>query len=277
MVALPSGCHPSSASPVLSTSPSLAVVGKGGVGKTTIAAFMVRYLLEQGIKPLLAIDADPSSCLASALGVDVTETIGGIREDTRTAVQHLSPGMSKSEYLGMKIQEALGENDGFDFLAMGRPEGPGCYCFVNNVLRDHLDRLTQHYRATVIDCEAGLEHLSRRTTLGVSTMLFVADPTLKALQTLQTVQDIAARLNTTVKRRILLLNRVPPAAQERLLTLAGERLDLNAFEAVGFIPDDPAIFAAELEGAKLLDVSSAIPAYQHFLQIMTSLASPLWD
>lgn len=197
-------------------SPCIAVVGKGGVGKTTIAAFTLRYLLEEGVTPVLAVDADPSACLAGVLGVEVKETIGGIREDTRSAAKGIPEGIPKQQYLAMKVQEALVEAQGFDLLTMGRPEGQGCYCFVNNVLRDHLDRLTCNYRATIIDCEAGLEHISRRTTRDVNTMMLVADPTVKALQTLATILDLLRDLSGRVERKLLLLSRVPTGSEERI-------------------------------------------------------------
>jgi CO dehydrogenase maturation factor len=255
----------------MSASPCLAVVGKGGVGKTSLAAFTVRYLLNLGVKPLLAVDADPSSCLGTVLGVQAHETVGGIREDTRSAAKGIPAGIPKQQFLGMKVQEAVAEAVGFDFLAMGRPEGPGCYCFVNNVLRDHLDRLTANYRATVIDCEAGLEHLSRRTARDVRVMLLVADPTVKALDTLATILDLIGKLKTRVDRRLLLLNRVPIGSEEKVMEAVRHRLDLNSFEAVGLIPQDPAIFEAELAGGSLLEVSQDVISYQAFTRFMNSL------
>ena len=147
----------------MASSPCIALVGKGGVGKTTLAAFTLRHLLRQNLSPILAVDADPSVCLAGVLGLSVEETIGGIREDTRSEAKGIPETIPKQQYLELKIQEALTEASGFDLLTMGRPEGPGCYCFVNNILRDNLDRLSRGYRAVVIDCEAGLEHISRRS------------------------------------------------------------------------------------------------------------------
>jgi CO dehydrogenase maturation factor len=252
-------------------SPCFAIVGKGGVGKTSLAAFTVRYLLAQGVKPLLAVDADPSSCLGSVLGVQARETVGGIREDTRAAAKGIPAGIPKQQFLAIKVQEAVEEAVGFDFLAMGRPEGPGCYCFVNNVLRDHLDQLTTNYRATVIDCEAGLEHLSRRTTRDVHVMMLVADPTVKALDTLATILDLTSKLKTRVDRRLLLLNRVPAGSEEKVMAAASQRLDLNSFEAFGLIPQDPAIFEAELAGESLLDIPDDIISYQAFTRFMKSL------
>lgn len=257
------------------TSPTIAVAGKGGVGKTTLAAFTIRNLLESGLSPILAVDADPSVSLAGVLGVEIGETIGGIREDTRSVAQGIPETIPKQQYLELKIQEAITEAKGFDLLTMGRPEGPGCYCFVNNILRDNLDRLSKGYRATVIDCEAGLEHISRRTSRDVDTMIFMADPTAKAMETIRTALVTAEGLSNKIERKILILNRIPAGMEQRVLSAVSEHLDVNLFEAVGFIPQDEAIFEAELEGRNLLEIDGSIPSYLAFKQFITSLERPL--
>lgn len=259
----------------MAESPCIAVVGKGGVGKTTLAAFTIRCLLKEGVSPLLAVDADPSSCLAGVLGVTAGETVGGIREDTRSVAGGIPEGIPKQHYLELKVQEAVTEAEGFDLLTMGRPEGPGCYCFVNNVLRDHLDRLTCGYRATVIDCEAGLEHLSRRTTRDVRTMILVADPTLKALETLKTVLQIVSQLQTRVERKLVIINRVPVGMEDRVMQAFSGQLDRHQFEAVGIIPQDETIFEAELQGKGLMEIDEGTSAYQGFLNFLTTLQRPL--
>jgi CO dehydrogenase maturation factor len=259
----------------MATSPCIAVVGKGGVGKTTLAAFTLRYLLEKGVRPLLAIDADPSSCFGAVLGVEVEETVGGIREDTRSTAKGIPEDTPKQQYLALKVQQAVVEAQGFDFLAMGRPEGSGCYCFVNNVLRDHLDRLTTNYRASIIDCEAGLEHISRRTTRDVQVMILVADPTIKALDTLATILDLTSSLKTRVDCKLLLLNRIPAGMEEKVMEAARSRLDLYSFEAVGLVPQDSVIFNAELAGQSLLDISGEIASYQAYFHFLRSLQSDI--
>ncbi len=259
----------------MTRSPCIAVVGKGGVGKTTLSAFLIRYLMECGVSPILAVDADPSACLAGVLGLKADETIGGIREDTRAVAGGMPEGVPKQQYLELRVQEAIAEAEGFDLLTMGRPEGPGCYCFVNNLLRDNLDRLSKGYRATVMDCEAGLEHISRRTGRDVEVMIMVADPTIKALDTVKGVLDISAQIDNKIDRKLLLLNRVPLGSEEVVIQAASKRLDMNQFEALGVIPQDEAIFNAELVGEPILRHKIEMPAYQTFKKFISTLERPL--
>ena len=143
------------------------MAGKGGTGKTTLSALIIRHLQKKGLGPILAVDADPSSNLADALGLPVKQSLGTAREDFFETKGKLPPGMTKETYLEMKLHEILVESRGLDLLVMGRPEGPGCYCYANNILRHHLDILVKNYPFVVMDNEAGMEHLSRRTTQGV--------------------------------------------------------------------------------------------------------------
>ena len=142
---------------------TIAITGKGGVGKTTVAALTVARLIARGCRPVLAVDADPNTCLDGALGVKAVKTIGGVREEAREiAGKGLAAGASKQQLLEMKIAESLVEGDDFDLIAMGRPEGPGCYCYANNVLKQAIGTIAENYAYVVIDNEAGLENLSRR-------------------------------------------------------------------------------------------------------------------
>src|SRR4030042_2038478 len=173
---------------------TVAVSGKGGSGKTTIAAMMIRYLLEQaGGGAVLAVDADPNSCLGLTLGVEPAATVADIREQARAKTPG-NAGMDKLRTVEYAIQQAITESEGFDLLTMGRPEGPSCYCAVNNLLRKFLDELSSQYRYVIIDNEAGMEHLSRRTTNNVDLLCIVAEPTPIGSVTAQRISDLTQKL-----------------------------------------------------------------------------------
>jgi len=162
---------------------TIAVAGKGGTGKTTLTALTIKYLLESGRTPILAIDGDPSSNLNLVLGLPLEMTIGQIREEARDQVStgRFQAGVSKPEYFAYKVSECLVEGDGVDLLAMGRPEGPTCYCAANNMLRSSIDRMGNDYAYVVIDNEAGMEHISRQTTRNVDHLFIVTDATMRGL------------------------------------------------------------------------------------------------
>jgi len=186
----------------------IAITGKGGVGKTTISSLMVQWLVANADRPVLAVDADSNANLCEALGVDYEATVGGIREDARKQAKELA-GIAKQEFLDMRVQEALVEQAGYDMIVMGRPEGPGCYCFANNVLRDVLQRLAGNYQHVVVDSEAGLEHISRRTLLAIDFLCIVSDCTVRGVRTAGRIAELAAEMGTPVKVRGLIVNRVP--------------------------------------------------------------------
>ncbi len=157
-------------------SKTITVVGKGGVGKTAISALIVDLLSKKGV--VLAIDADPSTNLNMALGLPLGSTVGRAREDVTDDIQKgkIPPNVSKQDLLDMKIREALVESKGFDLVVMGRPEGPGCYCYANTLLCKYLDILQKNYPYVVVDNEAGLEHISRLNQQEVDLMLVVVEP-----------------------------------------------------------------------------------------------------
>ena len=224
---------------------TIAIAGKGGTGKTTIAALVIDYLTERNKGPVLAIDADPSTNLNLALGVPLYDTVGDVREETATAVGG-SPalsGMTKWDYLDFRISESLVEENAFDLLAMGRPEGPGCYCAANNILRTSVDRLADAYDYVVIDNEAGLEHLSRRTTHDVDVLIMVSDPSLRGIIAAGRVVKLVDELKTAVERAYLIVNRVQGDQLPEPLIKAIKEHNLDL---VGLLPADPAV--SELDG-----------------------------
>jgi len=181
----------------------IAVAGKGGVGKTTISAMLVQHLLKID-QPVLAVDADPNSNLNVALGMEYEETIADIREEVK---KQTPDNFSKSEFFGLRLEEALSEGNGFDLLVMGRPEGPGCYCAVNNILRDYLLRISKKYKFVVIDNEAGMEHLSRRTATDIDLLLLVSDPTMVGLNSAINAFNTAKNAGVKIKGIKLVINK----------------------------------------------------------------------
>jgi len=185
----------------------IAITGKGGTGKTTLAACLVRLLIENGTRPVLAVDADPNSTLAPLLGMRLTPTISDIRQEVLESKSHVSE-ITKERLLDQKIGECLQEADGFDLLTMGRPEGPSCYCYVNNLLRRALSTLKANYRAVVVDNEAGMEHLSRMNTDAISCMALVSEPTLVSARSVLRILDLSATLPVRVERKAIVWNKV---------------------------------------------------------------------
>ncbi|MDA8219025.1 MAG: AAA family ATPase [Dehalococcoidales bacterium] len=238
---------------------SVAVAGKGGTGKTTLAALLIRYIRETTGKPILAIDADPSSNLNQALGMPLENTVGDVREEMAVRVSRgaMEPGVSKQDYLEYQIEQALVEGEGIDLLAMGRPEGPGCYCAANNMLRLCVDRIASSYDYLFIDNEAGLEHLSRRTTQDVDSLVVVSDPTMRGLTAAARVLGLVDELKTKVGRRFLVVNRVngnlPPQ-------LSAAIADLKV-ELVATVPVDPGVADLDAMGEPLVGIPADSPIY----------------
>ncbi len=249
---------------------TIAVAGKGGTGKTTISALVIDYLTKNKAGAVLAIDADPSTNLNLALGVPLEDTVGDVREETATAVGGGSAmgGMSKWDYLDLRINEALVEETGFDLLAMGRPEGPGCYCAANNILRSSVDQLSDAYDYVVIDNEAGLEHLSRRTTRDVDVLILVSDPTLRGIIAAGRVAELVDELKTAVGATYLIVNRVNGDALPEPLMEAIEEYKLTL---AGLIPADPAVNELDALGEPIVRLPEDAPIRRSLAVILASL------
>jgi CO dehydrogenase maturation factor len=244
---------------------TIAIAGKGGTGKTTIAALLIKLLTEKGV--VLAIDGDPSSNLHMALGLPLEETVGGVREEMLSRQVRERIGIPKPDYLELRIQEALVESKGVDLLAMGRPEGPGCYCAANNWLRACIDRLGGNYDYVVIDSEAGMEHISRQTTRDVNILLLTSDPTIRGISAAARMKDLIGELRTHVERIALVVNRVgdglPPEIEQAI-----KEAEL---ELIGVLPEDPGMMKLEVRGAPLTDLPLESPLRQGVLAIAGKL------
>ncbi|MFN2135002.1 MAG: AAA family ATPase [Candidatus Promineifilaceae bacterium] len=247
---------------------TIALAGKGGVGKTTVAALIIKYLARTQPGAVLAIDADPSSNLNMVLGLDLEWTVGDIREGLLEEVKHsltqtgaamgtVAGGSTKQEYLDYEIRSALAEGEKIDLIAMGQPEGPGCYCAVNHNLREVIDAISRTYRYVVIDNEAGMEHLSRRTTRNVEQLLIVTDPTQRGLVAAQRIAKFRHELDIDIENTGLIVNRlrgeIPPALQAGI-----DSLDVPL---VGIIPDDDALYEFDLSGRPLVELGSDSPVF----------------
>ncbi len=244
----------------------IAITGKGGVGKTTVSALAVRLLVEANRGPVLAVDADPNLNLNAALGIGVDQTVGDIREAGLDRASTLPGGMAKAEFLQLRVQEALVERPGFDLLAMGRPEGPGCYCFANSILRACVDRIGKQYAYVVIDCEAGLEHLSRRTAGNMDVLLVLSDPSIRSLDTAQRVLGLVEDLHTRVGKVAFAFTRVGNGRPPELLAAAKER----GLPEPLLIPQDDEVRALDEQGKPLVQVSADSPALRAVREVLVT-------
>jgi len=201
-----------------------AITGKGGVGKTTISALMVTRLIARNCRPVLAVDADPNACLDIALGISAEKTVGGIREEARViAGKGMASGISKQQLLELKIAESLVEGKDFDYISMGRPEGPGCYCYANNVLKEVLKEIAAQYPYVILDNEAGLENLSRRIVQKVDVLIFVADSSHRGLDTILRLHSLTKEMGIQYDKLAIFVNRLRrPELSDDMLQLKND-------------------------------------------------------
>ena len=257
---------------------TIALAGKGGVGKTTIAGMVTKHLMARQSGAILAIDADPSANLNMVLGLELEWTVGEIREGMLDEVKQsltaggaamgtLHGGMSKRQYLDYEVRTSIAEGDRFDLIAMGRSEGPGCYCAVNHNLRDVLDSISKNYRYVVIDNEAGLEHLSRRTTRDVEHLLIVSDPTQRGLVAARRIADLRHELDVGIENAYLIVNRLQGDMPEPLQN-AIDALDVPL---LGTIAADNDLMTFEFSGKPLIDLGDDSPVYQSVAAMMNSI------
>lgn len=232
----------------------IALAGKGGTGKTTIAGLLVRALRQDGHGPVLAVDADPNSCLDAAIGLTAERTVSDVLDESR-GLRDVPQAMPKPVYVEYQLEECLAEGRGVDLIVMGRPEGQECYCSANQMLRTFMDRMIGSYPTVVVDNEAGMEHLSRRTTREVDLLLVVSDATLSGARASRRIVDLVGELELPVKRIAIVVDGAEEMAEpvSRILTDDGLHL-------AGFVPHDPLIVERELAAASLLELPDDAPA-----------------
>jgi CO dehydrogenase maturation factor len=258
---------------------TIALAGKGGVGKTTIAAMIVKYLAQNRSGSILAIDADPSSNLNMVLGLPLDWTVGDIREGLLDKVKEsltaggaamgsVNGGMTKREYLDYEVRSSLAEGPRFDLIAMGRSEGPGCYCAVNHNLREVIDSISRNYRYVVIDNEAGMEHLSRRTTRDVQVLLVVSDPTQRGIVAAERIAAFRHELDINIEQAYLILNNL---AGDSIPAPLQARIDALDLPLLGVVPGDAELAEFEFSGRPLVDLGDESPVYQAVAHLMKDI------
>jgi CO dehydrogenase maturation factor len=249
---------------------TLAVAGKGGTGKTTLAALLIQTLIERGEGPVLAVDADPNPNLGYVLGCQAQKSISELRDELLDHIRKLPPGITKDDYLEMGIQECLWEGRGVDLLVMGAGEGPRCYCAVNNVLRRCIDRLRGAYRYVVMDNEAGLEHLSRCTTQDVDVLLIVSSGLPVSLQAAFRVHELTEKLALRIGEQYLVLNDVDVTDQAWI----DERARRTGLRLLGVVPSDSRLRQLSLQGEPLSQLAPDATARRALREILEKALSP---
>jgi CO dehydrogenase maturation factor len=233
---------------------SIAMAGKGGTGKTTVSGMLIKYLISKGKSPVLAVDADANANLNEILGLEVTDTLGNAREEMKSGT--VPSGMTKDVFISMRLEQAIIEQQGFDLVVMGQPEGAGCYCAANTLLSGFLERLSGNYPYMVMDNEAGMEHLSRLTTKNVDVLLIVTDTSRRGLQAGLRIHQLAKDLKLGVSKSYIVINQAksdPAGAVKTMLADSG-------LELAGVIPEDEEVYAFDLEGRPTIEIEAGNPA-----------------
>lgn len=249
---------------------TVAVAGKGGTGKTTVAALLVKELLGRGKKPVLAVDSDPDANLSSGLGLEVHKTVGQVQQEWLSSLDKIPTGMSKQQYLLTTLNAALSEGRDVDLLTMGRPEGPGCYCSANAVLRDFVSKLQPNYPAVVVDNEAGMEHISRRTVENVDMLLMIAEATPTGMRTVSRLIELTRELEVNFPRIGLVINR---ANGDNLHPKISESIESTGVELLGAVPGDPNVEEFAMEEKSLLELPDDSPAVAAIQKLTDKLFS----
>lgn len=234
---------------------NIALAGKGGTGKTTLAALIARQLVKNGKKPILAVDADANANLNEALGIEVEDTIAELVARVNNNREPLPAGMTKDQYVAFKVHESLAEGENVDLMVMGGPEGAGCYCFVNNLVRNFVHKLSENYPFMIMDNEAGLEHLSRRTTQNIDVLFVTSDASVRGIRSAGRVKRLVDSLGLDVKKMYLVVTRVDEGSIDALQ----QEILKTGLELIAAIPRDDQVFNYDLQGKPLVDLPDDNP------------------
>ena len=254
----------------MATPHTIAVAGKGGVGKTTTCGMIIDYLCNAGKGPLLVVDADANSNLNEVLGVEVDTTLGTIREEMAQAELKgtIPAGMTKADYAEFKFNSALVEEDDFDMLVMGRTQGKGCYCYVNGVLKTQVDKYAKNYRYVVMDNEAGLEHVARGTLPHVDTMLLISDCSRRGVQAVARIAEMVEELAINPTQMGLIINRAPDGILDEGVKA---EIDKHGLKLIGVLPQDEAVYRCDCAGEPSAKLPESNPVKTALRGIMRTL------
>jgi CO dehydrogenase maturation factor len=244
---------------------TIALAGKGGTGKTTIAGLLIKYLVSKGKTPILAVDADSNANLNEVLGLEVTDTLGQAREDMKKG--KVPQGMTKDVFMSMRLEEAVVEQKDFDLVVMGQPEGSGCYCAANSLLAGFMEKLVDNYEYIVMDNEAGMEHISRLTTRNVDVLLIVTDTSRRGLQAGLRIDTLAKELNIGVRKSYLIINQTKSELPKEVLDI----ISANGMELAGTIPEDETFYEFDLKGRPTISIEEENPAVRAAFSIFDKM------
>ncbi len=246
---------------------NIAVAGKGGSGKTSVASLIIRYLKNNDKVPILAVDADSNANLGESLGLSIKQTVGSIIASFNKEKINIPAGMTKGAYLEYKLNEIIVESKGFDLITMGRGEGPDCYCYPNEVLRMFIDTMTDNYAYTVMDNEAGMEHLSRRTTQNIDALLIISDHSVKGVRTVGRIRDLVSELKLVVRRQFVIINFAPTDVDPLII----KELDKLGIEPEATVPLDEEVLQYDLKQKSLLDLPDTSKAVRAVDSLMVKI------
>jgi len=250
----------------------IAMAGKGGTGKTTISALLLKYLTGRNMTPVLAVDADANANLNELLDLDVRLTLGKIRKDIKN---DMPPGMSRDQFMEMKIHQSLIEEQGYDLMVMGQPDGPGCYCAANQYMAMTMDKLAGNYKYIIVDNEAGMEHLSRMNLREIDYLLIVSDPSARGILTARRIADITGPLQLVVKNKYLIVNRAPDPVPEALQKKIDQAVAEAELPLAGIISSSDDLITQELNGTSYLALSDDSRVVQQSSAIFDTIFSSL--
>ena len=250
---------------------TIAVAGKGGTGKTSLTGLLINYLATEKSGKVIAVDADANANLNEVLGEKIDITLGAIKEDVNRRERDgnsFPGGMTKAQYMKYRLSTAISEGDGYDLLVMGRSEGTGCYCYVNGILREQLDTISNSYDYLVIDNEAGMEHLSRGTSKSVDVLLLVSDCSRRSIQAVARIRDLALELKLKIGDLYLIVNKAPNGQLNDGIMEEINKYNLNL---LGVVPMDDNIYEYDSNGKLLVDLPIDSPSKKTFHEILSNL------